>query len=176
MELTSKSRALTEFLINQNTNIIVPKFVIDEIEKKGFYRILDEYLNSENINRIIGLPKPLNDLFRYNFFRKIRTNFTNFQKNSHVLCLDLMPNAISINLLEQFFDEFCDESKLMEFYARKHTNSFNPSKEDLMLMALSKDLNIPVISNDYDITFFSDELHEKNLVGDIISFSSIQYT
>ena len=175
LELTSKSRALTEYLFNNNIDIIVPKFVKEEIEKKGFYMILEEYLNSKNINQIIGFEKPLNDSFRYNFLIKIRSNFVNFQKNAHVFCLDVLPKSDSLNLLKRFFDEYNDEIKLKEFYARKHSTSLNPSKVDLMLMAISKDIEMPLISNDYDITFFSEELKDKDLVGEIISFNSIKY-
>lgn len=38
------------------------------------------------------------------------------------------------------------------------------------LIAFSKDIKSPIISNDYDITFFADELFEKGLSDRIYNF------
>lgn len=45
--------------------------------------------------------------------------------------------------------------------------------EDKKLILFSKDKNCPLISNDLDLTFFSDELLDLNLVHEIIDFDSL---
>ena len=43
------------------------------------------------------------------------------------------------------------------------------------LIAFSKEISSPLISNDYDITFFREELFEKGLSGEIYSFKELDF-
>lgn len=42
---TNPAEMLTNFLFNQNSMIIVPKFIISEIMRKGIYKIIEDYFS-----------------------------------------------------------------------------------------------------------------------------------
>lgn len=71
--------------------------------------------------------------------------------------------------------EFDDVEKMNNFLKLKNRSNPLPSNEDLKLILFSKYKNAPLISNDYDITFFVDDLLESNLAYDIFEFKSISY-
>jgi len=75
IELTNKSRLLTQFLINHEIQIVVPESIINEIKKKGFGKIISEYTSSKYPMQIIGLPKNLSPTFEYRMKRKLKIIF-----------------------------------------------------------------------------------------------------
>ena len=75
IELTNQSRILTQFLINQGIQIVVPESIIHEIKKKGFEKIISEYTSSKYPMQIIGLSKNLSPAFEYRLKMKIENNF-----------------------------------------------------------------------------------------------------
>ena len=70
---------------------------------------------------------------------------------------------------------FNDMKKLNEYYQRKHTNVLSPSDEDMSLILFANDIEAPLISEDWDVTFFYDELLNQNLAFEIYNFKSISY-
>ena len=41
--LTASAKKLNNFLFNQESVILVPHFIISEIERKGYYNVIDDY-------------------------------------------------------------------------------------------------------------------------------------
>lgn len=70
---------------------------------------------------------------------------------------------------------FNDEEKLNEFLDLKKTDKLSPSDEDMMLISFAKDKQMPLISNDWDITFFAEELINRKLACEIVNFKDISY-
>ena len=68
---------------------------------------------------------------------------------------------------------FNDKDKLNEYYELKHTDELSPSDEDMKLILFAMEKNIPLISDDWDVTFFREELVQKNLANEIINFKEI---
>ena len=71
---------------------------------------------------------------------------------------------------------FNDKEKLNEFLDLKKTDELSPSDEDMMLILFARDEQVPLISNDWDITFFVEELINENLAYEIVNFKDISYT
>lgn len=70
---------------------------------------------------------------------------------------------------------FNDKEKLDEFLDLKNTDKLSPSDEDMMLILFAQDNQAPLISNDWDITFFAEELINENLAYKIVNFKDISY-
>jgi len=70
---------------------------------------------------------------------------------------------------------FNDKEKLNEFLDLKNTDELSPSDEDMMLILFARDEQFPLISNDWDITFFVEELINENLAYEIVNFKDISY-
>lgn len=62
---------------------------------------------------------------------------------------------------------------MQNFLKLKNRSDQLPSDEDLKLILFSKHKKAPLISNDYDITFFAEELLENSLAYNIYEFKSI---
>ena len=71
---------------------------------------------------------------------------------------------------------FNDKEKLNEFLDLKKTDELSPSDEDMMLILFAREEQVPLISNDWDITFFVEELINENLAYEIVNFKDISYT
>lgn len=82
------------------------------------------------------------------------------------------------NLLSQwnyFFKNFNDKEKIKEFLTLKNTKKLSPSDEDMTLILFARDITAPLISNDWDITFFAEELVTNKLAYTIVNFKDISY-
>ena len=158
---TRPAKRLTDFLFNQQSVIIVPHFIINEIERKGYYNIINDYFNDIRQSSKLAL------------MNKLKSNFEKLKKHENFLEEYYEP---SIKLLESISNAFIDFNNLDnidEYFMRKHTDVLDPSIEDKKLILFSKDKECPVISNDLDLTFFGKELQNLNLVHEIIDFDSL---
>ena len=158
---TRPAKRLTDFLFNQQSVIIVPHFIINEIERKGYYNIINDYFNDIRQSSKLAL------------MNKLKSNFEKLKKHENFLEEYYEP---SIKLLESISNAFIDFNNLDnidEYFMRKHTDMVNPSVEDKKLILFSKDKECPVISNDLDLTFFREKLLNLNLVHEIIDFDSL---
>ena len=158
---TRPAKRLTDFLFNQQSVIIVPHFIINEIERKGYYNIINDYFNDIRQSSKLAL------------MNKLKSNFEKLKKHENFLEEYYEP---SIKLLESISNAFIDFNNLDnidKYFMRKHTDMVNPSVEDKKLILFSKDKECPVISNDLDLTFFREKLLNLNLVHEIIDFDSL---
>lgn len=73
-----------------------------------------------------------------------------------------------------FFNNIKDKEKLEEFLIKKGRTTPVPSKVDMELIAFSKDIESPLISNDTDIIFFALELYEKKLADRIYGLNDLE--
>lgn len=158
---TRPAKRLTDFLFNQQSVIIVPHFIINEIELKGYYNIINDYFNDIRQSSKLAL------------MNKLKSNFEKLKKHENFLEEYYEP---SIKLLESISNAFIDFNNLDnidKYFMRKHTDMVNHSVEDKKLILFSKEKECPVISNDLDLTFFREKLLNLNLVHEIIDFDSL---
>ena len=160
---TASAKKLNNFLFNQDSTIIVPHFIISEIERKGYYKVIDDYF------------KDLRPSSRFQLMIKLRHNFGDLRKHENFSQEYYEPSDELLDSIENAFIDFNNLDNIDEYYMRKHTDVLNPSIEDKKLILFSKDKKCPIISNDLDLTFFREELINLNLVHEIIDFKSINF-
>lgn len=160
---TKHAKKLTDFLFNQETTIAVPHFIISEIERKGYYNVIDDYF------------RDLRQSSKYELMRKLRHNFENLKSHENFLQKYYEPSDELLESIENAFIDFNNLDNINEYFMQKHTDVLNPSIEDKKLILFSKDEKCPIISNDLDLTFFQKELLKRNLVHEIIDFKSINF-
>jgi hypothetical protein len=171
---TTKARDLTQYLVNNGTNICVPDFIINEINHKTIPRIVNDYVEDKRRPILEWPPHPSHGLV-LKLTDKVKDNFENLQRKNYFNVVDYSPDEVTLNSIKSFFMNFNDKNKLDEFLNLKNTDKLSPSDEDLMLILFAKDHQIPLISNDWDITFFVEELVNTNLAHEIINFKDISY-
>ena len=174
VEKTNKARELTQYLVNNGVGIRVPKFIIHEIDNKGFPKIVNDYLN-DNKNVIVDVSKNPPHGFTLRLVKKLQNNFKDLQKKSYFHIEEYEPEEKLFDSIKSFFINFNDKNKLNKFYALKHTNVLSPSDEDMKLILFAMEKKVPLISNDWDITFFRQDLVQKNLAHEIINFKEIGF-
>ena len=106
---------------------------------------------------------------------KLRHNFENLKKHENFSQEYYEPSDELLDSIDNAFIDFNNLDDIDEYYMRKHADVLNPSVEDKKLILFSKDRECPVISNDLDLTFFKEELFNRNLVYGIIDFMSINF-
>lgn len=174
VEKTTKTRHLTQYLVDNGVEIIVPEFIIHEINNKGFPKIVDDYLNDKR-NVIVDVSKNPPHGFTLRLVQKLQNNFKNLQKKDYFHTESYEPEEKLFNSIKSFFRNFNDKDKLNKFYALKHTDELSPSDEDMKLILFAMQRDSPLISDDWDITFFREELSQKNLAHEIINFKEIGF-
>lgn len=120
------------------------------------------------------LPNPSHGLV-LKLTDKVFENFENLQKKSYFNVIEYSPDITSFDLMKSFFMNFNNKEKLDEFLDLKNTDKLAPSDEDMMLILFAQDNQAPLISNDWDITFFAEELINENLAYEIVNFKDISY-
>ena len=174
VEKTTKARKLTQFLVDNNVKILVPEFIIHEINNKGFPKIVDDYLNDKK-NLIIDVTKKPSYAFRLRLVKKLKDNFENLQQKDYFHVEQYYPEELLFDSIKLFFTNFDDEYKLNEFFNLKNTDKLSPSDEDMKLILFAMEKEVPLISNDWDVTFFSEELINENLAYNIINFKDLSF-
>ena len=160
--------------MNNGVGIMVPKFIINEINNKGFPKIVNDYLK-DNKNVIVDVSKNQPHGFTLRLVKKLQNNFKNLQKKDYFYIEEYEPEEKLFNSIKSFFINFNDKNKLNKFFALKHTNVLSPSDEDMKLILFAMENNAPLISDDWDVTFFRVELSQKNLSYEIINFKEIGF-
>lgn len=158
---TNPAEMLTNFLFNQNSMIIVPKFIILEIMRKGVYDIIDDYFSEIEQHQKLRL------------YNKIKRNLEKLMQSTQFVVEEYTPSNVLIDRINSAYDGFNKLPNINQFLVLKKTGSLNPSIEDKMLILFSRYKKSPIISHDRDLTFFRDELISMNLVTEIIDFNSI---
>lgn len=171
--LTKPAKDLTNFLINQDSFIIVPHFIISEIEQKGFINIIDDYFAPKNINQICEPPKHVDEAFKFKLMRKVRSNYNALKQNDNFLIEEYEPSSDLMESINNAFTDFNSLPYVDEYLRLKHADYVNPSDADKKLILFSKEKECPLITNDLDITFFCEEISKRNLTFEIIEFKSI---
>ncbi|WP_405295177.1 hypothetical protein [Methanobrevibacter sp.] len=161
--LTALAKDLNNFLFNQESTIVVPHFIICEIERKGYYNVIDDYF------------KDLRQSSKFQLMIELRHNFENLKNHENFSQEYYQPCEELLDSIDNAFIDFNNLDNIGEYFMRKHTDVLNPSIEDKKLILFSKDKECPLISNDLDLTFFYEELLKRNLVHEIIDFTSINF-
>ena len=134
---TKPAKRLTDFLFNQKSRIIVPHFIIREIERKGYYNIINDYFKGIRQSSILAL------------MNKLKNNFENLKKNENFLEEYYKPFTELLEAINDAFIDFTDLDNIDEYFMRKHTDIVDPSVEDKKLILFSKEKECPLISNDW---------------------------
>lgn len=79
VEKTNKARKLTQYLVNNGVGIMVPEFIIHEINNKGFPKIVNNYLNDKK-NVIVDVSKNPPHGLTLRLVQKLQNNFKNSRK------------------------------------------------------------------------------------------------
>lgn len=174
VEKTTKARTLTQYLVDNGIEICVPEFIIHEINNKGFPKIVGDYLNDKK-NVIVDVSRNPPHGLTLRLVQKLQNNFKNLQKKDYFHIEEYEPEEKLFDSIKSFFMNFNDKNKLNEFYALKHTDKLSPSDEDMKLILFSMEITAPLISDDWDVTFFRKELAHENLAHEIINFKEIEY-
>ena len=175
IELTGKSRILTEFLIKNNVKIIVPESIITEIKMKGFGKIISDYTSSKSTIEIIGLKNYPTSGLKYRLKTKIEGNFNKMINKNWFEVRPYTPQENSIDSIRTFFENIENEEKLQSFLTKKRRENPVPSRTDMELISFSKEISSPIISNDYDITCFAEELLQNGLSDKIYAFKELDF-
>lgn len=170
IEYTDKAHLLTEFLINNNVEIVVPSFLIEEIERKEIIEMINNFISSNQITNISNNP---NFAFRLGLEIRFKRKLDKLVKKEWFSVVEYNPPTELFNRLNSFFEELSHHPQFEEFMEKKKRETQIPSFEDLALMAFSKDKHYPIITNDNDLTFFSEELYQRNLTGKIYNFNDL---
>lgn len=160
VERTNKARKLTQYLVNNGVEIKVPEFIIHEINNKGFPKIVDDYLNDKR-NVIVDVSRNPPHGLTLRLVQKLQNNFKNLQKKDYFHIEEYEPEEKLFDSIKSFFMNFNDKDKLNEFYALKHADELSPSDADMKLILFAMEKNAPLISDDWDVTFFKKELVQK---------------
>ncbi|WP_458403069.1 hypothetical protein [Methanobrevibacter sp.] len=174
VEKTNKARKLTQYLVNNGIEIKVPEFIIHEINNKGFPKIVDDYLNDKK-NVIVDVSRNPPHGLTLRLVQKLQNNFKNLQKKDYFHIEEYEPEEKLFDSIKSFFMNFNDKAKLDEFYDLKHVEELSPSDEDMKLILFAMERTAPLISDDWDVTFFREELSQKNLAHEIINFKEIGF-
>ena len=160
---TKHAKRLTDFLFNQKSTIVVPHFIIHEMEHKGYYNFINDYF------------KDIRQASKFALMNKLKNNFGNLKKHENFSQEYYNPSEELLDSIDNAYVGFNNLDNIDEYFMRKHTDVVNPSIEDKKLILFSKDKECPVISNDLDLTFFQEELLNMGLVHEIIDFKSIDF-
>lgn len=174
IEKTTKARTLTQYLVDNGVKICVPEFIIHEINNKGFPKIVDDYLNDKR-NVIVDVSRNPPHGLTLRLVQKLQNNFKNLQKKDYFNIEIYEPEEKLFDSIESFFMNFNDNDKLNEYYNLKHTDELSPSDEDMKLILFAMERTAPLISDDWDVTFFREELSHQNLAHEIINFKEIGF-
>lgn len=171
IEYNNKTQKLTEFLIKNNTNIIVPEFLINEIKNKGIRRITKEFIKTKQITNI---PKNTDQAFILGIEFKVKRKLEQLQMKEWFTVEVYSPPVKDIDQIYDFFKKLKNNPRINEFLNKKNRSNPIPSYEDMSLITFSKEMGCPIISNDADLTFFSDELYKKGLSDKIFNFNELE--
>lgn len=169
LEYTGKTHTLTEFLINNNIEIVVPSFLKAEIERKDIMQMIDSIISSNQITNISNT----NFTVKLGLEIKFKNKFKKLQKKEWFNVVEYIPSAELLDPLRKFFESLINHPQYEEFLKKKNRDTPIPSFEDLGLMAFSKDKEYPIISNDNDLTFFAYELYKQDLSNEIFNFDDL---
>jgi hypothetical protein len=73
-----------------------------------------------------------------------------------------------------FFKHQTNHPNIDEFLKRKHRTNPIPSLTDMKLIGFSGKREIPIITNDCDLTFFAEELLKEGLSNRIFDFAKLE--
>ena len=160
--------------MNNGVKIKVPEFIIHEINNNGFPKIVDDYLNDKK-KVIVDVSRNPPHGFTLRLVQKLQNNFKNLQKKDYFHIEEYEPEEKLFDSIKSFFMNFNDKDKLNEYYKLKHTDELSPSDENMKLILFAMERTAPLISDDWDITFFREELAWINLAHKIIIFKEIGF-
>ena len=171
INLTNKSRELTHFLTKKGFKIITSQLTMGEIKNKGATKIICDYVLA---NQIENFPRKRNHSLIARLQYKFENNLKKLENKKWFDIYNFQLNDENRKPLEDFFLSI-DENTLEKFLKNKDRNTPVPAEGDLLLMAFSKKIRSPIVSNDKDFTFFANELYMQNLTSEIISFESLPF-
>lgn len=170
IELTNKTRDLTHNLI-PDIKIFTIKMVVDELKLKTISKIVTEYLGT--LHKLTGLPRKGRHALKWRLIAQIEDNLDKLLDKHWFEVKEYSPENSQIKKIENFFLGLENDPKMIKLMARKGKTDPIPSPVDNSLICCSNDNNCVLVSNDRDITCFSEELKNVSLCYEIVSLSSL---
>ncbi|WP_298498553.1 hypothetical protein [uncultured Methanobrevibacter sp.] len=170
VEFTDKTHKLIEFLINQKVTFRVPKFIINEINRISFAEKIEGMIFKKELT---NMPKDSGYFFKMKLESKVKYKFNLLQQKEWFVVEDYFPSKESIDEIHDFFEKLIVHPQIDEFLNKKRKGSQIPSFEDMALISYSNDKHYPIITNDYDLSFFKEDLYGKKLSCKIFKLSEL---
>lgn len=164
---TDQAHKIVSDFRDQDKIIAAPKFVLNEIRKKRLATIVDEYCDSQ-FKDLLNVDQ-INDKIRLHIVGKAKQKLKKFTHKDWFEKLDYEPENDDINAIRRFYKSLEDTEEMREHMRRKRVFEPCPAPIDMSLLCCSADLGAPLISNDTDITKFSNKLEKEGLCYQIIN-------
>ena len=104
-----KSQKLTEFLINNGTNIVIPEFLMSEIKNKGIRKISEEFIERKQLT---NLPKNPDMMFLLGIEFKVKRKLEHLQNKEWFIVEPYIPSESIYNQIYTFFQRIEKSSKI----------------------------------------------------------------
>ena len=115
IELTKKTHELTNFLMENNTSIIIPKFIVEEIRTKTIRKILEKYISTKQLT---NLPKNPNMIFKLGLEHRVKTKFQKLLKKEWIYIENYNPSEELLDKTYDYFDNLETHPLLIELPRR----------------------------------------------------------
>ena len=123
--------------------------------------------------QLTNMPKDAGFFVKMKLELKVKNKFLQLQQKNWFLIDDYSPSEDSVDDIRNFFQNLSSHPKINDFLKLKRSTSSVPSVEDMSLLVFSYEFSYPIITNDYDLSFFSYELFEKNLSNRIFNLNEL---
>lgn len=154
---TAKIHKLTKELVELDKKVITLKLIWEEIEKKGIAHLVDDFCDNPQIKEKFN-DREIPDKVRLILASKMERKLKKLKNREWFDIASYVPDQNCINTLKQFYLSLDGTPKMMEHYHKKGNYNPVPSYQDRSLLCCSSEYNIPLVSNDSDITDFIAEL------------------
>ncbi len=171
-EFTIKIHNLTQKFLASNVDIIALNLIIDEIYKKTLAKIVDEYCDMPETKRRFGV-RHINDKTRLFILNNVEKKLKRLQEKFWFKIMNYAPENSDINNVKNFYKSLNGTAKMQQHVAKKGYST--PSYEDMALLCYSCDNNLPIVTNDTDITRFKPELESNGICFDVIDLSKLSF-
>jgi len=171
-EFTTKIHNLTQKFLATNVDVIALNLIMDEIYMKTFVVIVDEYCNMPETKRKFGV-RYINDKTRLFILNNVEKKLKNLRERSWFKIVTYTPPKSDITNAENFYKSLNGTAKMQRHITKKGYSM--PSYEDMALLCYSCSNNLPIVTNDTDITDFKSELESNGICFEVIDLSKLSF-
>jgi len=148
---------IIEPLISARKRIGSISAVLSEIPHKGAEELVDDFILSPPIQRILtrtgvtSVPPRIRERWQGRFLQKVKK----LRHNEWFREINFTPSNEELQMAKDFYRSLAGDPKMAHHIAKKGKDC--PSNVDLALAICAKELRVPILSNDGDFTKFVGE-------------------